>query len=178
MDRPLARRSESLINFVDAYRSFTDIPSPEFEVIDAEELLDNVRSLLRAQIEEQELDVSVSVDPPDLTLTGDADLLDQLLINLALNALQAIEEDPTTEQGRIRFRAYVDRRSRPVVQVEDNGPGIPEDVQEKIFVPFFTTKEDGSGSGLSLSRQIMRLHGGSLSVRSEEGEGAVFTLRF
>lgn len=65
-----------------------------------------------------------------------------------------------------------------MVQVEDNGPGIPEDVQEKIFVPFFTTKEDGSGIGLSLSRQIMRLHGGSLSVRSEEGEGAVFTLRF
>ena len=65
-----------------------------------------------------------------------------------------------------------------MVQVEDNGPGIPKDVQEKIFVPFFTTKEDGSGIGLSLSRQIMHLHGGSLSVRSEEGEGAVFTLRF
>jgi len=174
----IERRSESLINFVDAYRSFTDIPSPEFEVIDAQELLDNVRSLLRAQIEAQALDVSTTVEPPDLTLTGDPDLLDQLLINLALNALQAIEEDPKTEQGRIRFRAYVDRRSRPVVQVEDNGPGIPEDVQEKIFVPFLTTKEDGSGIGLSLSRQIMRLHGGSLSVRSEEGEGAVFTLRF
>jgi nitrogen fixation/metabolism regulation signal transduction histidine kinase len=174
----IERRSESLINFVDAYKSFTDIPSPEFEVLDAQTLLDNVRSLLRAQIEEQELDVSVSVDPPDLTLTADPDLLDQLLINLALNALQAIEEDPDTEMGRIEFRAYVDRRSRPVIQVKDNGPGIPEDVQEKIFVPFFTTKEDGSGIGLSLSRQIMRLHGGSLSVRSEEGEGAVFTLRF
>jgi signal transduction histidine kinase len=174
----IERRSESLINFVDAYKSFTDIPSPEFEVLDAQTLLDNVRSLLRAQIEEQELDVSVSVDPPDLTLTADPDLLDQLLINLALNALQAIEEDPDTEMGRIEFRAYVDRRSRPVIQVKDNGPGIPEDVQEKIFVPFFTTKEDGSGIGLSLSRQIMRLHGGRLSVRSGEGEGAVFTLRF
>jgi len=174
----IKRRSESLINFVDAYKSFTDIPSPEFEVLDAEDLLSNVRSLLRAQIEEQALDVSVSVDPPELTLTADADLVDQLLINLALNALQAIEEDPDTEQGRIAFRAYVDRRSRPVIQVEDNGPGIPKDVQEKIFVPFFTTKEDGSGIGLSLSRQIMRLHGGSLSVRSEEGKGAVFTLRF
>ena len=147
-------------------------------MLDAEALLNNVRSLLRAQIEEQSLDVSITVDPPDLTLTADADLLDQLLINLALNALQAIEEDPDAEQGRIEFRAYVDRRSRPVIQVEDNGPGIPEDVQEKIFVPFFTTKEDGSGIGLSLSRQIMRLHGGRLSVRSEEGEGAVFTLRF
>ncbi|MFB6272302.1 MAG: PAS domain-containing sensor histidine kinase [Salinibacter sp.] len=174
----IERRSESLINFVDAYKSFTDIPSPEFEVLDARDLLDNVQSLLRAQIEEQDLNVSVSVDPPDLTLSADPDLLDQLLINLALNAVQAVEEDPDTEQGRIEFRAYVDRRSRPVLQVEDNGPGIPEDVQEKIFVPFFTTKEDGSGIGLSLSRQIMRLHGGRLSVRSEEGEGAVFTLRF
>lgn len=174
----IERRSESLINFVDAYRSFTDIPSPEFEVIEARDLLDNVQSLLRAQIEEQDLDVTVSVDPPDLTFTADPDLLDQVLINLALNALQALEDDPDTEQGRIEVRAYVDRRSRPVIQVEDNGPGIPGDVQEKIFVPFFTTKEDGSGIGLSLSRQIMRLHGGSLSVRSEEGEGTVFTLRF
>jgi two-component system nitrogen regulation sensor histidine kinase NtrY len=174
----IERRSEGLINFVDAYRSFTDIPSPEFEVLDARDVLDNVQSLLRAQSEDQALDVTVSVEPPDLTLTADPDLLDQLLINLALNALQALEEDPDTEQGRIDFRASVDRRSRPVIRVEDNGPGIPEDVQEKIFVPFFTTKEDGSGIGLSLSRQIMRLHSGQLSVRSTEGEGTVFTLRF
>jgi len=174
----IERRSEGLINFVDAYRSFTDIPSPEFEVLDARDVLDNVQSLLRAQSEAQDLNVTISVEPPDLTLTADPDLLDQLLINLALNALQAIEEDPDTEQGRIAFRASVDRRSRPVIRVEDNGPGIPEDVQEKIFVPFFTTKEDGSGIGLSLSRQIMRLHSGQLSVRSTEGDGTVFTLRF
>jgi len=174
----IERRSEGLMNFVDAYRSFTDIPAPEFEVLDARALLDDVENLLRAQIEEQSLEVVASVEPPDLTLSGDPDLLDQLLINLALNAVQAIEEDAETDQGRIKFRAFVDRRSRPVIQVEDNGPGIPDDVQEKIFVPFFTTKEAGSGIGLSLSRQIMRLHGGSLSVRSTEGDGAVFTLRF
>jgi len=80
--------------------------------------------------------------------------------------------------ARIRLCARIDRRSRPVLQVRDNGPGIPPDVQEKIFVPFFTTKEDGSGIGLSLSRQIMRLHGGTLSVRSTQGEETVFTLRF
>jgi len=174
----IERRSESLINFVDAYRSFTDIPSPEYEVLEGADLLENVRRLLRAQIEEQALSVTVSVDPPDLTLTADPDLLDQVLINLALNALQAVEASPDRRQGRIELRAYVDRRSRPVIQVEDNGPGMPPDVQEKIFVPFFTTKEDGSGIGLSLSRQIMRLHGGSISVRSSEGEGTVFTLRF
>jgi signal transduction histidine kinase len=171
----IERRSESLMNFVDAYRSFSDIPSPEYEVIDAEDLLDNVRRLLRAQTEEQALSLSVSVDPPDLTLTADPDLLDQVLINLALNAIQAVEDQT---EARIELRAYVDRRSRPVIQVEDNGPGIPPDVQEKIFVPFFTTKEDGSGIGLSLSRQIMRLHGGSISVRSTPEEGTVFTLRF
>ena len=171
----IERRSESLINFVDAYRSFSDIPSPEYEVIDVEALLTDVHRLLRAQIEEQALSVTVSVDPPDLTLTADPDLLDQVLINLALNAIQAVEDQ---KEARIELRAYVDRRSRPVIQVEDNGPGIPPDVQEKIFVPFFTTKEDGSGIGLSLSRQIMRLHGGSISVRSTPDEGTLFTLRF
>lgn len=171
----IERRSESLIHFVDAYRSFTDIPSPEFEVLAAEDVLDNVCRLLQAQIEEQDLALATSIDPTDLTLTADPDLLDQVLINLMLNAVQAVEDQ---NEAYIDLRAYVDRRSRPVIQVEDNGPGIPEDVQEKIFVPFFTTKEDGSGIGLSLSRQIMRLHGGSISVRSTPGEGAVFTLRF
>jgi signal transduction histidine kinase len=174
----IERRSESLINFVDAYRSFTDIPSPEFDVLSVHDLLENVRRLLRAQIEEQDLDVEISVEPPGLTVTADPDLLDQLLINLTLNALQAIEDAPDANRGRIALRARIDRRSRPVIQVRDNGPGIPQDVQEKIFVPFFTTKEDGSGIGLSLSRQIMRLHGGTISVRSTPGEGTEFTLRF
>jgi signal transduction histidine kinase len=158
----IERRSESLINFVDAYRSFTDIPSPEFDVLSVHDLLENVRRLLRAQIEEQDLDVEISVEPPGLTV----------------NALQAIEDAPDANRGRIALRARIDRRSRPVIQVRDNGPGIPQDVQEKIFVPFFTTKEDGSGIGLSLSRQIMRLHGGTISVRSTPGEGTEFTLRF
>jgi len=171
----IERRSERLMNFVDAYRSFTDIPSPDFEVLAVRALFDDVRRLLRGQIEERALTVDVTVDPPDLTLTADPDLLDQVLVNLALNALQAVEDQ---DDGHITFRASVDRRSRPVLRVEDNGPGIPPDVQDKIFVPFFTTKEEGSGIGLSLARQIMRLHGGTISVRSTPGEGTVFALRF
>jgi len=171
----IERRSERLMNFVDAYRSFTDIPSPEFEVLEVRALFEDVRRLLRGQIEEQALTVDVAVEPPDLTLTADPDLLDQVLVNLALNALQAVEAQ---DEGHIAFRASVDRRSRPVLRVEDDGPGIPPDVQEKIFVPFFTTKEEGSGIGLSLARRIMRLHGGSISVRSTPGEGTVFALRF
>ena len=162
------------MNFVDAYRSFTDLPSPEFDVLKAKTLLEDVQQLLRGQIDDSDLTVDVEVDPPDLTLTADPDLLDQVLMNLALNAVQAVEDQA---HGRIVLRAYVDRRSQPVVQVQDNGPGIPPEVREKIFVPFFTTKEEGSGIGLSLARRILRLHGGSISVRSAETEGTVFTLR-
>jgi len=171
----IERRSEGLMSFVDSYRSFTKIPQPDFEVLSAHELFDGVRRLLRVQIEESGMEVVVDVEPTTLEVPADPELIEQVLINLTLNAIQALEGN---DEARIDLRARIDRRSRPVLQVEDNGPGIPEDVQERIFVPFFTTKEDGSGIGLSLSRQIMRLHGGSLSVRSEEGEGTLFTLRF
>ncbi len=172
----IERRSKGLISFVDSYRSFTKIPSPTFEMLAAQELFDNVRRLLRVPIDEHNLDLHIQVEPPDLQVTADPELIEQVLINLVLNAIQAVERQP---DARIELRAHTDlRRSRPVLQVADNGPGIPPDVQEKIFVPFFTTKEDGSGIGLSLSRQIMRLHGGTISVRSTSEDGTVFTLRF
>jgi signal transduction histidine kinase len=171
----IERRSKGLINFVESYRSFTKIPSPTFEVLSAQELFEDVRRLLRTQIEEHDLECVIRVDPASLEITADPELLEQVLINLTLNAMQALEGQA---DARIELRAHIDRRSRPVLQVKDNGPGIPPDVQEKIFVPFFTTKDDGSGIGLSLSRQIMRLHGGTLSVRSAPGEETAFTLRF
>jgi signal transduction histidine kinase len=171
----IERRSEGLISFVDSYRSFTKIPQPDFEVLSAHDLFEGVRRLLRVQIEESGMEVVLDVEPDTLEVPADPELIEQVLINLTLNAIQALEG---RDDARIDLRGRIDRRSRPVLQVEDNGPGIPDDVQERIFVPFFTTKEDGSGIGLSLSRQIMRLHGGSLSVRSEEGNGTLFTLRF
>jgi nitrogen fixation/metabolism regulation signal transduction histidine kinase len=171
----IERRSKGLISFVESYRSFTKIPNPTFKVIGAEELFEDVRRLLRVQIEDHNLTCEIHVDPPSLEITADPELIEQVLINLTLNAMQALEGQ---DDARIELCARIDRRSRPVLQVRDNGPGIPPDVQEKIFVPFFTTKEDGSGIGLSLSRQIMRLHGGTLSVRSEQGTETVFTLRF
>lgn len=169
------KRSEALLSFVDSFRSFTKLPQPELEMVAAEKLLHRVRRLLSAQIEERELSCEVDVTPSHLKLTADPQLIEQVLINLLLNAIQAVEGQP---DARIDLRASIDRQSRPVIVVADNGPGIPEDVQKKIFVPFFTTKEDGSGIGLSLARQIMRLHGGTLTMRSEPGRGATFTLRF
>ena len=184
----IERRSEALMNFVDAYRSFTHIPSPTFEMVEVEALFEDVRRLVQAQA--QAIAMDVEVDPPGLTLTADPNLLEQMLINLALNSVQALEEEASgVSAPRVVLRARPSHSGVPYLQVIDNGPGIPPDVQERIFVPFFTTKEDGSGIGLSLSRQIMRLHGGSVGVRSSTGaeplhvEGfleatTAFTLRF
>ena len=171
----IERRSKGLISFVDSYRSFTKIPNPKFDVLEAGEMFENVQRLLRVQIEEHDLECVIQVKPRPLEFTADPELIEQVLINLTINAMQAVEG---REGARIEMRARIDRRSRPVLQIVDNGPGIPPDVQDRIFVPFFTTKEDGSGIGLSLSRQIMRLHGGTLTVRSEPDVETAFTLRF
>ncbi len=170
----IRRRGEALISFVDSYRTFTKIPAPTFEMVGARELLGGVARLLRAQVERQGAALRLDVDPPGLMLTVDPSLMEQVLINLVLNALQAIEG---REGGCVTLRARAGRSGHAVVQVADNGPGIAPDVQERIFIPFFTTKPEGSGIGLSLARQIARLHGGTLSVRSAPGEGATFTLR-
>ncbi len=171
----IRRRGQALIGFIESYRTFTHIPSPAYEMVRASGLLGRVRRLLGAQIERQGAVLHVEVDPPDFVLTADPDLVEQVLINLVLNALHAVEGQAG---GRVTLRAAPGRHGRGVLRVADNGPGIPPDVQERIFVPFFTTKEEGSGIGLSLSRQIMRLHGGTLTVQSAPGEGAAFTLRF
>lgn len=173
--RIIERRSRALVHFVDTYRSFTRIQRPSFEIFPAGDLLARVRRLLSGQIAAGAVECEIVAEPEDLVLTADPELMEQVMINLLLNAIDAVEGRP---KARITLRAHVDYRGVPTLQVCDNGPGIPEDVQEHIFVPFFTTKEHGSGIGLSLSRQIMRLHGGSLQVQSEPGKGAVFTLRF
>lgn len=169
----IEQRSESLISFVDTYRSFTHIPPPDFQLTPVESLLAHARRLLTP--EKQSASITIKVEPESLTVPVDPDLMEQVLINLVLNALQAVEGQP---DGCVTLRGRIDRRGIPVIEVIDNGPGIPEDVQERIFVPFFTTKEGGSGIGLSLSRQIMRLHGGTIGVRSAPGEGSTFRLRF
>jgi nitrogen fixation/metabolism regulation signal transduction histidine kinase len=191
----IERRSEALMGFVESYRSFTRIPQPHFEMIEVEKILRGVKRLAEAQAGEQPaLAVEIDVHPPGLTLTADPDLVEQVLINLALNSVQALEEPPSAEshaEPRVVLRARPGRNGVPYLQVLDNGPGIAPEARERIFVPFFTTKDDSSGIGLSLSRQIMRLHGGSLSVRSQPSDGddglqvdgfpdaaTVFTLRF
>ena len=119
--------------------------------------------------------IEIDVEPADLLLYADEDQIGQGVLNLLKNALQALSGEG---QGEIRIEAREAERGAIVVDVSDNGKGMPAEVAENVFVPFFTTKQDGSGIGLSLSRQIMRLHGGSLILKSTRPEGTVFRLTF
>ncbi len=130
---------------------------------------------MQTDIKEKGIHFQTTVEPQSLELTADPELIEQVLINLLLNSLHAAAGQ---EGGRIEMKAILDGRGRIIIQVRDNGPGIPPDNIEEIFVPFFSTKEGGSGIGLSLSRQIMRLHHGTIGVHSELNIETVFTLRF
>jgi nitrogen fixation/metabolism regulation signal transduction histidine kinase len=171
----IQQRSAGLLHFVDAYRTLTKIPKPEFKIIPVLEILNNVQQLLRSQMAEHAVTLQLSVEPQSLELAVDPRLIEQVLINLVLNAFQALDKQAA---ARIELRGRLDERGKVIIQVADNGPGIMAEMLDRIFTPFFTTKQNGSGIGLSLSRQIMRLHRGTISVRSEPNVETVFTLRF
>jgi two-component system nitrogen regulation sensor histidine kinase NtrY len=171
----IQKRSDGLLHFVDAYRNLTLLPAPKFQIFALRELLARAAKIMEANIKNKNIRFELTIEPETLELIADPELIEQVLINLQLNALQAVEGQP---EAGIRLSARLDSRGRVLVQVSDNGPGIPEENLEKIFIPFFSTKEGGSGIGLSLSRQIMRLHNGTISVSSRPGEETVFTLRF
>jgi nitrogen fixation/metabolism regulation signal transduction histidine kinase len=171
----IQKRSQGLLHFVDAYRNLTLIQKPNFQLFPVRELFTRVEKLMQANIKEKGIRFRKNVDPKTLELTADPELIEQVLINLLLNALQAVSQQ---KKARIDLLALLDGRGRILIQVKDNGPGIDEENLEKIFIPFFSTKEEGSGIGLSLSRQIMRLHHGSISVQSEPRKHTTFTLRF
>lgn len=171
----IEKRSEGLIRFVQDFRNLTHIPIPKLINIDVKELLDEIKLLLRAEIEANDIHTVINVEPTDLCIKADKSMIEQVLINLIKNATQAFEDQTNRV---IEIKAFKDDKRRPVITVTDNGSGIDEEALEKIFIPFFTTKKSGSGIGLSLSRQIMRKHQGILSVNSKVDEGTQFFLRF
>jgi len=173
--RTIERRSDSLLHFVNAYRSLTRIPKPDFAIFNIGELFRDIEGLMRRDIEASGTRFIVEVQPPQLDVTADLKLVEQVLINLVKNAKEAVHGVPEAE---VRLTARIDERGRTIMQVTDNGPGIIREAMDKIFIPFFTTKPEGSGIGLALSRQIMRQHGGNISVVSEPDRQTTFTLRF
>jgi two-component system, NtrC family, nitrogen regulation sensor histidine kinase NtrY len=171
----IRNRSQGLLNFVEVYRDLTRIPKPNFRYFRISELFDRCRLLLKPKMEELGIACSSKVFPPDLMITADPDLIDQVVINMMLNAMDAVKE---VENPVISILATINSANRVVIDFHDNGSGIMPDIMDKIFMPFFTSKKHGNGIGLSLSRQIMHLHKGSILVRSKPEEGTVFTLVF
>ena len=171
----IKRRSEGLIRFVTDFRDLTKVPIPHFTVFPVKELVDRILLLMNRELEEQNITPDVLITPETLMLTADRELTEQVLINLIKNAVHALAEN---EEKQLEIEARQDTKSRVVIRVKDNGPGIEPEALDRIFIPFFTTKRSGSGIGLSLSRQIMRVHKGTISAKSIPGKETIFTLRF
>lgn len=171
----IQKRTEGLIQFVNTYRNLTRIPTPNFTIFQVSRLLNNIYELHRAELEARNIECTLIAEPPTLELSADEMLIEQVLINLIKNSMHALEH---RTNARIQLRAFLNRRGKITIQVVDNGPGILPEVLDKIFIPFFSTKPLGSGIGLSLSRQIMRLHGGSLNAFSEPEKETIITLTF
>jgi len=173
----IGNRSKGLLNFVEIYRNLTRIPKPNFRHFYVQDMFDRAFELLAPKFDERDIQTMIKVFPKDLKVLADPDLIDQVLINLLLNAIDAVSNE-NVSNPKITIVASVNLNNRTTIEIADNGQGIKQDILDKIFMPFFTSKKKGSGIGLSLSRQIMQMHKGSISVRSKQGEGAIFTMVF
>ena len=171
----IKRRSEGLLKFAETYRNLNKITRLNLEEVRIEDLFTNLHRLMKPTMDQKNIQLKVDLKDPDLSLQADSDLLEQVLINLIVNAIDATKDRP---DALITLAAYVSSDRKTVIRISDNGTGISEEVQDKIFVPFFSTKKSGSGIGLSLCKQIMMMHRGSIQLKSKEGIGTSFSLRF
>lgn len=173
----VASRSRSLMDFVEAYRTFSSVPQPRFETLNTARLLERVVALVAPDLKKANIALITPPVDTQLTITADPGQIEMILINLIKNAREAFT---AASQGAMTITLHASANAKGNIQISvaDNGPGIEPELLDEIFIPFFTTKNTGTGVGLSISRQIMQLHGGDLSVSSVLGKGAVFVLGF
>lgn len=168
-------RGTGLISFVETYRKLTRLPQPEKRPINLGQLLENTITLIKYEPSNQPVQITWDLNPSDIEIVADKKQVAQVLLNLVKNSMEALKN---SDNGKIVLSGKINETGRAEITVTDNGPGISEDLMDKIFIPFFTTKESGSGVGLSLSRQIMLLHGGSLKLMSVPGKQTSAVMEF
>lgn len=168
-------RSEGLLKFAETYRNLNKITTPNLSRIYVRDLFENMHTLMEPTLEQKNIEMDIILKDPDLMLEADTNLIEQVLINLIVNAIEAVKE---SEEPHIVLSAYVAPNHKTIIKIADNGAGMPEELLDKIFIPFFSTKKTGSGIGLSLCKQIMMLHKGNIQVQSKVGEGTAFMLQF
>jgi len=171
----IQKRSEGLLKFTETYRNLNKITKAALAKVFISGLFDNLQRLMQPTLEQKNIDLTVILKDPLLSVEIDAGLIEQVLINLLLNAIDAVK---TVSEPKIILTAYTDNDNKVIIKVADNGTGMSEDVLEQIFIPFFSTKKNGNGIGLSLCKQIMMVHKGTITVQSRVNEGTAFYLRF
>lgn len=171
----IKNRSESLLKFAGTYRNLNKISTPQLSTILIRDLFENIFNLMQPTLDQKNIEMEIVLKEMGLILEADITLVEQVLINLVINAIDAVKE---TETGRIILSAGENSNRKVFIKVSDNGKGMSDEVLEKIFVPFFSTKKSGGGIGLSLCKQIMMVHKGNINVQSKTGEGSVFTMQF
>lgn len=171
----IQKRSEGLLKFADTYRNLNKITTLSLTKVYARDLFENLYQLMEPTLAEKNIELEIILKDPNLQLEADTNLIEQTLINLVVNAIDALKEKA---DGKIQLSAYTTLQHKVVLKVSDNGSGIPQELVDKIFIPFFSTRKTGSGIGLSLCKQIMMLHKGTIQVQTTEGVGTAFYLQF
>ncbi len=171
----IENRGKGLLEFINNYRTITKLPKPKFEKFNVKPFLQKIILLFNKEINENEIEISLDVNPESLALIADIGMIEQVIINLIKNSIESFTKNTNP---KIEIKATFNNNQKTIISLMDNGNGIEPEIMDNIFVPFFTTKEKGSGIGLSLSRQIMHLHGGNIFVRSEPNKETIFTLHF
>lgn len=169
----IEKRSQGLMAFTETYRTLTRIPPPNFQILDAKSLIESVHTLLKTQLSKANVQFETDFSKEKLPFKGDPHLLEQVLINILKNSIEAIDGK---EMPQIKINAFQGQNGKIGIQIQDNGEGIDAEKVEQIFIPFYTTKEQGSGIGLSLSRQIIQMHKGTIELQSEKGLGTIVTI--
>ena len=169
----IRRRSEGLLKFAETYRNLNKIISPTLKKVYMRDMFENLHQLMLPTLQQKNVELEIILQNPDLSYELDASLIEQVLINLLVNAMEAVRERPNP---RIQLAAFATGSNKINIKVADNGCGIPTSILDRIFIPFFSTRKNGSGIGLSLCQQILLLHKGSIQVQSVENEGSAFTL--
>jgi signal transduction histidine kinase len=171
----IRKRSEGLLRFAETYRNLNKIATLNIKKVYARDLFENIYQLMHPSLDKKNIELDIILKDPNIQLEVDTNLIDQALINLVVNAIEALKD---VKNPKIQLSAYSTPHNKTILKVADNGCGIPEDVIDKIFIPFFSTRKSGSGIGLSLCKQIMMLHKGHIQVQSTEGVGTAFILQF
>ena len=171
----IKRRSEGLLKFAETYRNLNKITKPNLKKIYVRDLFESINQLMQPTLDQKNIDLQIVLKDTGIMLEADTNLIEQVLINLVVNSIEAVKDKA---DAKIVLSAYRDSNNKMVIAVADNGTGMPAEIIDKIFIPFFSTKKNGSGIGLSLSKQIMMLHRGNIQIHSVEGVGTSFLLHF